>query len=213
MEKIKPNRKYFETQKADEEVLIIVRRHWTVYAPAFLVTFLVVSAMTFAYFFSKHIEIFAQNQVFKAITTCCFSLFLLFTALFFYINWLVNYLNIQIVTNQHIVDISQLGLFSRKISELALSEIQDISATKKGIFETFYDFGDINVQTAGEKPNFNFERVPDPDGLSQRIMEIRDKYGHGESGAGQTGSQPVAGQQNAAIVQEPVPNEGAGGTD
>ncbi len=210
MEKIKPNRKYFETQKADEEVLIIVRRHWTVYAPAFLVTFLVVSAMTFAYFFSKHIEIFAQNQVFKAITACFFSLFLLFTVLFFYINWLINYLNIQIVTNQHIVDIGQFGLFSRKISELALSEIQDISATKKGIFETFYDYGDINVQTAGEQPNFNFERVPNPDGLSQRIMEIRDKYGHGEMTAEQTGFQAVAGQQDNAIVQVSAQNENTG---
>ena len=89
----------------------------------------------------------------------------------------MNYLNIQIVTDQHIVDINQLGLFSRKISELSLSEIQDISATKRGIFESFYDYGDICVQTAGEKPNFNFERVPDPDGLSQRIIEIKDKYG------------------------------------
>ena len=38
--------------------------------------------------------------------------------------------NKVVITDQHIVDIDQLGLFNRKVSTLRLEEIQDISATK-----------------------------------------------------------------------------------
>jgi len=180
MQEIIPGHRYFETQGTDEKVLMVARRHWTVYIPA-LVVALFVYAIAIAFFIGvEHINFVASHEPIKAISIVFFSLFLLFATLFVYINWLVNYLNIQIVTDEHIVDIDQMGIFSRKISELTLDDIQDVSATKKGIVQSFLNYGDICIQTAGERPNFNFEKVPDPHELARRVMEIRSKYGKEE---------------------------------
>ena len=180
MQEIIPGHRYFETQGDNEKVLMVARRHWTVYSPALVVAFFVY-IIAIGFFVSLgSISVIANNEVLKAISIVFFSLFLLFATLFVYINWLVNYLNIQIVTDEHIVDIDQMGIFSRKISELTLDDIQDVSATKQGIVQSFLNFGDICIQTAGERPNFNFEKVPDPHELARKIMEIRSKYGKEE---------------------------------
>jgi membrane protein YdbS with pleckstrin-like domain len=84
--------------------------------------------------------------------------------------------NKVVVTNQHIVDIDQLGLFNRTVSTLRLEEIQDISASVKGPIQTFFQYGTIIVQTAGERENFVFDYVPNPYELEHYILEIRKKY-------------------------------------
>lgn len=180
MQTIIPGHKYFETQGDDEKVLMVARRHWTVYLPAVIVALFIYIIATGFFASLGNIDVIANNEVLKAIGVVFFSLFLLFATLFVYINWMVNYLNIQIVTDEHIVDIDQMGVFSRKISELTLDDIQDVSATKKGIVQSFLNYGDICIQTAGERPNFNFEKVPDPHELARKIMEIRSKYGKEE---------------------------------
>ncbi len=210
MEEIKKGHRYFETQGADEKVLIVARRHWTVYTPALAGT-LFVYVMAIVFFFNvEGIGFIAKNPALKASAVVFFSLFLLFSTLFIYINWLVNYLNIQIVTNMHVVDIDQFGLFSRKISELALDEIQDISATQKGVMQSFLNYGDICIQTAGEKPNFNFEKVPNPNELSRRIMEIKDEHIKSEYHRREQQNQPMMPSthtEESVAPQNPVDGE------
>lgn len=84
--------------------------------------------------------------------------------------------NKVVVTNQHIVDIDQMGLFNRTVSTLRLEEIQDISAAVKGPFQTFFQYGTILIQTAGERENFVFDYVPNPYELEHYVLEIRKKY-------------------------------------
>ncbi len=84
--------------------------------------------------------------------------------------------NKVVVTNQHIVDIDQMGLFNRTVSTLRLEEIQDISASVKGPVQTFFQYGTILIQTAGERENFVFDYVPNPYELEHYVLEIRKKY-------------------------------------
>lgn len=177
METIIPHHKYFDTQKEGEEVLMITRRHWIVYAPSVFVGSIILIFCGVFYFQMDKIPLIADNESMAAIVTVFLSIFMLFTALFVYITWLVNYLNLQIVTNQNLVDVDQLGLFSRKISELSLEDIQDVSATQHGILQSFLHYGDVVVQTAGEKPNFTFEKIEGPYNAAKKIMEIKEKYG------------------------------------
>lgn len=205
MQKIKKSHRYFETQGADEKVLIVARRHWTVYTSALSIAFVIYVLEVIVFLSIEHIGFFEKNQWAKAVSVVLFSVFLLFATLFIFINWLVNYLNVQIVTDSHIVDIDQSGLFSRKISELSLDEIQDISATKKGVIQSSLDYGDICIQTAGEKPNFNFEKVPEPHELARKIMEIKDQHVRSEhhrmeQGMGQAGVSDTFSQEGSIIT-------------
>jgi uncharacterized membrane protein YdbT with pleckstrin-like domain len=177
MEEIIPHHKYFASQKDDEDVLMIVRRHWIVYMPAFIIAsfLLVVSFLLYINF--DNISIIQGSYFMRGLSTALISLVVLFVILFTYVVWLINYLNFQLITNQHLVDIDQYGIFSRKISELTLEDIQDISATQHGFFQSIFHYGDVVVQTAGEKPNFTLEKVKEPYEISRQIMEIKGKYG------------------------------------
>jgi len=180
MEEIVPNHKYFDTQKESEEVLFITRRHWIVYIPSFFVgTIIMVFCLVF-YTQMDKFELIGNSSTIAAFVSVFLSIFMLFTLLFVYITWIVNYLNLQIVTTQNLVDVDQLSLFSRKISELALEDIQDVSATQHGILQSVLHYGDIVVQTAGEKMNFTFEKIENPYDVSKKIMEAREKYGQEE---------------------------------
>jgi uncharacterized membrane protein YdbT with pleckstrin-like domain len=177
MENIIPNHKYFATQKEDEKVLLITRRHWIVYVPsAFIGALVIISCIVF-YSQMDRIPLAASSELVAAIMTVFLSILMLFTALFVYVLWIVNYLNLQVVTNQNLVDVDQLGLFSRKISELTIEDIQDVSATQHGILQSFLHYGDIIVQTAGENMNFTFEKIKNPYDIAKKIMEIKEKYG------------------------------------
>lgn len=177
METIIPNRKYFDTQKEEEKVFLVTRRHWIVYVPSVLIGFLALVFCFVFYFQMDKVTVIADSESIAAITTVFLSIFMLFATLFVYVLWIVNYLNFQVVTDKNLVDIEQSGLFSRKISELSLEDIQDVSATQSGVLQSFLHYGDIIVETAGENTNFTFEKVKDPYGIAKKIMEIKEKYG------------------------------------
>lgn len=82
----------------------------------------------------------------------------------------------MILTNEHLVEIEQSAIFSRKVSELDLDSIEDASAIQQGFIQTMLHFGKVLVQTAGELPNFNFAGLPFPYEISQKIMEIKEAY-------------------------------------
>lgn len=175
----------------------MTRRHWVVYVPPFFIGALILIFSVVFYTQIDKIIFIANNEVMEAIAVSFISILMLFTILFVYVSWIVNYLNHQIVTNQNLVDVEQPGLFSRKISELSLEDIQDVSATQHGILQSVFHYGDVVVQTAGEKPNFTFEKIKNPYDIARRIMEIREKYGAEEVNIAKPPSEDDLGHKEA----------------
>jgi hypothetical protein len=81
-----------------------------------------------------------------------------------------------VITNKHVVDVDQIGLFNREVSTLRLEEIQDVSAKVNGPLQTMLGYGTLIIQTAGERENFVFDYVPEPYKLENYIIELRSKY-------------------------------------
>jgi uncharacterized membrane protein YdbT with pleckstrin-like domain len=125
----------------------------------------------FPFVFPQLVNGFAYN-----VYVCALSLIFLFNTGYLYSAWLIHHLNVGLITTEHIVEICQTSLFSRKISELGLDRIQDVSASQKGMSETMFNYGDIDVQTAGELPNFLFTKVPSPNETAQKVMELEEEY-------------------------------------
>ena len=86
--------------------------------------------------------------------------------------WVMYYLNMQIITNQRIVDITQDSLIHHTISELHLSHIEDVTAEVDGLLGTFLDYGNVYVQTAAETERFVFDRVPNPTAVEKMILDL-----------------------------------------
>lgn len=84
--------------------------------------------------------------------------------------------NKLVITSKSITQIAQIGLFNRRVSQLAISNLEDATAIKKGIFQTFLDYGTLNVETAGEQNNFHFMYCPQPDRYAKYILDAREKF-------------------------------------
>lgn len=111
--------------------------------------------------------------------------FLVFVGLFTLAVLFIWRRNQIVVTNEHIVDIDQLGLFQRNVATLTLTRIQDVSAVVHGPFQTLFQYGTVIIQTAGERENFNFDYVPNPYEVEQYILQVHHKYVHGDGGESQ----------------------------
>lgn len=168
--------KYFSSQQDDEEVIMIIHKHWLHFLPHIILASVLYLIGFFTVLALPVIAPSLINGFGYNIYVLVVSLLFLFTTANFYSAWLMHYLNVGLITTEHIVEICQENLFSRKISELGLDRIQDVSSNQKGVMETFFNYGDIDIQTAGELPNFFFHKIPDPTETSQKIMEIEEDY-------------------------------------
>jgi uncharacterized membrane protein YdbT with pleckstrin-like domain len=84
-------------------------------------------------------------------------------------------LDVWIVTGSRIVNIEQVALFSRNISELKHNKIQDVTSEVKGIIPTLFNYGDVYIQTAGNKQRFVFKQISDPTNTRNIIMQLQKK--------------------------------------
>ena len=107
-----------------------------------------------------------------------------FLALFIFTSWSLHYLNVAVITNEHLAEIDQRGVFTRDVSVMTLDKLQDISASQDGFFPNMLNYGKINIQTAGELPNFVLEFVKDPHGVAKNIIEITEAYQRKTSNSG-----------------------------
>lgn len=171
---------HFDGQRDDEQILLVLHRHWF----NILSQFFIVIAMLLLFFGSYGLTAFFYTDFSNPIGQTLFAflrnLFFTFTWITFFIIWIDYYFDVWIVTDKRIVNIEQNGLFARETSELRLEKIQDVTTDVKGVIPTFLNYGDIEVQTAGEQEKFIFKNIPDPYAVKDLIMNLQKKFEHTE---------------------------------
>ncbi|MDD2657131.1 MAG: PH domain-containing protein [Candidatus Pacebacteria bacterium] len=80
------------------------------------------------------------------------------------------YLNAWVLTNKRIVDIKQRGYFSRSVSSLFLTRVQDVTTNVVGVLPSLLNIGDIKVQTAAEDVEFIMHGIPRPEQMRDIIL-------------------------------------------
>ncbi|MEO5627372.1 MAG: PH domain-containing protein [Candidatus Saccharimonadales bacterium] len=81
-----------------------------------------------------------------------------------------------IITDKNLTQVLQQGLFNRKVSELSMSNVEDVTANQRGVFASIFGYGNLNVETAGEQNNFNFKFCPKPNFYGRIILDARQAY-------------------------------------
>jgi hypothetical protein len=91
------------------------------------------------------------------------------------------WLDTWIVTSERIINIEQHGLFKRTVSELPLDQVQDVTSETHGFLETFLTYGDVYIQSAGERQRFQFKNIDNQDAVKEKIIGLvqRCKVRHG----------------------------------
>ena len=86
------------------------------------------------------------------------------------------YLTYWVITNRRIISAKLVGLFNIKYASISLDKIQDLTVFIKGILPSIYHFGNLRIQTAGEKGQFLLDQIQDPEIVKQVIFEAKIDY-------------------------------------
>ena len=95
------------------------------------------------------------------------------TFIFAFEKFLDWYFDLFLITNQRVVDIDFNNLLNKHFAEADLDMIQDVSSSVKGLLGTFFNYGDVLIQTAAEINQINFEKVPNPEKIIKLLKELR----------------------------------------
>ncbi len=165
----------FPGQRESEKIILFLRRHWFILFMRLLLILVSIVVLIAVYFLFLSLNSNFQESPFHNLALFGESLATLFVWNFFFILWLDFYLDVWIVTDERIINIEQRGFFSRDISELKLTKIQDVTSEIIGVIPTLLDYGNIYVQTAGEKERFAFYQIPHPNRVKNVIVELQEK--------------------------------------
>ena len=167
--------KLFPSQGQEERIFLLIRKHWFNYTVFFLLSFLSIVPVfvtLFVWVNNPSLALTVGGEI-TIVALGIFVLSVLAAQLYGFVDY---YLDVYIVTDQRVVDISQEGYFKRQISELHLHQVQDVNASVEGIWQTLLHFGDVHIQTAGERENFIFKSIPHPYLVAKQIISLHEAH-------------------------------------
>lgn len=168
----------FESQEAGEFIVLLLRAHIVTLIPPFigllLLVILPIILLTLLSVFRIPLASFLGPTQFLLVLIFWYMVVFAY-GLYRFIFW---YFNVYILTNERIIDFDFRGILHKQASYAKLEQIEDVSPKMVGFFSTFFNFGDVFIQTAGERQEFEFLKVPHPDGVARKILEeVRKEEG------------------------------------
>ncbi|MEI6887329.1 MAG: PH domain-containing protein [bacterium] len=172
---IYPKSVHFATQNEGEQVFLLTRAHVITNIGWIFSTILgIIVGFLFQpilIFLNLNIDVFTSRPYFGMAVT-----FVYFAILFAYVldNFLKWYFNVYVITDKRILDYDYEAYKQYKISEASLVNIEDVTQRQVGLFPALFNYGNITIQTAAERMQFEFEKVPNPSYLRDKIMDLSD---------------------------------------
>ena len=163
-------------QKSYEKIEYFLRQHPITFVPTVLLFLVLMLIPVGVYFLITGIfPNILSNQILYALGVLLGSIYYLSLNLFFYAQFVEFYLDLWIVTNDRMIDIEQLGLFSRSITEADLYRIQDVTVDVKGLLPTLLKYGNVTVKTASGNQHIVFRNIPHPNEIRQALIQLCDQ--------------------------------------
>lgn len=162
----------FPDLQPDEELLMVIRRHWFVFiilALFSLVFILITVGLLIVLFLTDATALF----IYLLLIVSWF-----FWAEFLYIKWLDYELDFFLVTDKRIIGFEQLGFLNRKTVQASIDQIQEVFAINKGVFANIFHYGELRVQTASESTELVLPMIPEALETSRQIHNFIDKHRH-----------------------------------
>lgn len=165
----------FPGQFENEQVVLIKRRHLFVIFGLICLIVALLLVPFFIYFIFPLILNLQVTEIFQKLFLFVTSLYLLAVCIISFFIIIDYYLDLYIITDQRIISIEQKGLFRRVINELRYDQIQDITSSVSGIIATFFQFGNIKIQTAAEEERMILKQITRPIETRRLISDAHRK--------------------------------------
>lgn len=172
----------FEGQDPDEKILLLLRAHPITNIPWILLSTL----LFFMPVFVPKIAIFLGFNLYSLPQTYLIIFLIinyLLTLIVAFEGFLYWYFNVNLVTSEKIVDINFESLLYKGVDLAPLSKIEEADSQTAGFFGTFFNFGNVAVQTAGAKVAIEMKNVPQSAKVADLILDlakIPHEHGGGE---------------------------------
>ncbi len=169
----------FESQQADEAILLFLRKHFITNVPWILITItlLIVPSLLSFIFTTVQFDTPFTNLP-PRFTTTFFLFYYLLVFAYVFIQFITWYFNVSIITQKRVVDIDFSELVFHDVAVTKLNLIEDVNYKQVGFLRSFFNYGDAFVQTAGEIMHFDFLAVPQPKRVVSIIEELIGKGAH-----------------------------------
>lgn len=170
----------FETQEPGETIVLLLRKHWLTNLSWLLIAVLIIIIPLFLFpvFIVGGVNIGQVPNNF--ISLLIFGWYLMVFS-FILVNFLLWYFTVSIVASERIVDIDFINLLNKKFAETRIARVEDVTMRTGGFIRSFFDYGDVFVQTAAKEAVFQFEAVPHPDQVVRIINQLIGKEEEGGS--------------------------------
>lgn len=179
---------HLPNQRPDEHVILFLRRHWFALLSIFAAFILLVGIpLTVGFYFQQTFILWMEHTLIGPLLAVGGSIYFLSIWLFAFIEFTDYYLDTWIITNERIINIEQEGLFHRTASELDLAAVQDTTAEIRGILQTVFTYGQVYVQTAGEKGRFHFKNIDNPEHVKELVTRLVEEDKRRIAALGATG--------------------------
>lgn len=162
----RPRNLRFETQQPKEKIILLLRRHPITNLPWILLALVLIIA---PFFILKFFSLSFLSSGYRFICLLCWYLL---TFAFVFERFLTWFFNVNILTDERVIDINFPTLLYREITEAKIDKIQDVNIKTGGYVRSLFNFGDVLIQTAGAVPEICFEAVPDPEQVSRVVNQL-----------------------------------------
>ncbi len=162
-----PDKVKFVTEDPEEEIVLLLRHHPITNIKWSLFAFLMIIAPSFANVVPMWDSFPWEFQLISII------IWYLITTAFIFEEFLSWFFHVNIITDERILEVDFINLIYREMTEANISNIEDVTVEMGGTLRTFFNFGNIIIQTASEVPRIVFEDVPNPDKVAKILRELR----------------------------------------
>lgn len=161
---------YRDIINKDETVKEVVLRHWMSIAGTQLLFAAMGAVGLYGVFWLGGAH--DQFGVFRnwAWMGAAFLTLIIFSLLLLEMNRRVYRENCIIVTDHNVYEVIQTGLYSRKVTQFELGFLQDVTVTQNGFLATSFNYGTVEIETAGEQGKLIFDWAPSPKRFAAHIM-------------------------------------------
>jgi membrane protein YdbS with pleckstrin-like domain len=150
-----------------EEVIVLMLRRHPITNVAWVVTALFMLILpSFFTSFSLFVSFPLGYQV------VIILIWYLITTAFVFEEFLSWFFNVNIITDERILDVDFVNLIYREMTDAKIDQIQDVTVQIGGAVRTFFNYGDVIIQTAAQVPRIRFEAVPRPDDVARVLREL-----------------------------------------
>lgn len=159
---------HFASQHAKEQVVLVVRQH-----PITQFSWVVNIALFLVVLFFANVFFIGMIPAGFAVIVNIFTLVFVFS--YAWINILLWYFTVGIITNERIIDLDFYNILYKEFAATSIVQVSEISMRVGGFIGSIFNYGNVYVKTQGFAQNIEFDNVPLPARVVKVINELMPK--------------------------------------